>query len=175
MLKSGIFGTERTISRGGENIRADYLNEREVTLLLKNLNPKTALICTLMMSTGLRVGDVVDLKTANLKQRMRVTEKKTGKSRSVYIRKKLYTELKRNAGTVWLFPSRKGHITRQTVFNHIKRAERVSGVNKNATPHSFRKVYAVAKFRRYGLETAKRLLNHDNVATTLLYCLADKL
>ena len=175
MLISGIFGMARIILQGGEDIRSDYLNEREVALLLKNLKPKIALVCALMMTTGLRVGDVVDLKTASLKQRMSIREKKTGKVRRIYIRKTLYFELTKNAGPVWVFPGGKGHITRQTVFNHIKRAVRVAGLKKNATPHSFRKVYAVAKYRRYGLETARKLLNHENLATTLLYCLADQI
>lgn len=174
MRKSGIFGAERTILQGGEDIRADYLSADEVAHLMKWLKPTTARVCALMMTTGLRVGDVVDLPTSKLSQRMTVREKKTGKTRRVYIRRALYADLKRNAGSVWLFPSRDGHITRQTVYNHIKRAVRSSGVNKNATPHSFRKVYAVTKYHRYGLATTARLLNHDNITTTLLYCLADQ-
>ena len=62
-LISGIFGTERTISRGGEDIRSDYLSADEVARLMKWLKPTTARVCALMLATGLRVSDVVDLPT----------------------------------------------------------------------------------------------------------------
>ena len=48
-------------------------------------------------------------------------------------------------------------------------------VRAHLSPHSARKIYAVAEMRRGGLERVKRLLQHESEAVTLIYAMADEL
>ena len=62
-------------------MRTEYLFEKEVDNVLAVLTPKNALVMRVALHTGLRVSDVLQLKTAQLAPRFWVTESKTGKRR----------------------------------------------------------------------------------------------
>lgn len=163
---------------GGEKMRAEFINKQDVEFLLAVLPRHISLICRVMMTTGLRVSDAVALETRKLShQQMYIRERKTGKGRRIYIRKRLLSELRAIAGDKWVFEGRNSdrHITRQAVYMEIKRACDCYMIPGNISPHSFRKVYAVKLYKRFGLERARAILKHDNLSTTLLYCLSDKL
>ena len=66
--------------------RADWLDRPAMGHVLAALMPANRLVMECCMATGLRVGDVLALKTADVQhgQRMTVREQKTGKSRRVY-------------------------------------------------------------------------------------------
>lgn len=79
------------------------------------------------------------------------------------------------AGEVWAFPGRgkTGHRTRQAVWKDVKRAAKMFRLDQNVAPHSFRKVYAVDLFEKYGdLKTVQKALNHSSETTTILYACA---
>lgn len=63
--------------------------DRKLELVLALLMPENALVARVMLSTGLRVGDVLELTPAQIKPSVRVRERKTGKSRTVRIPKAL--------------------------------------------------------------------------------------
>ena len=101
--------------------------DRKLELVLALLMPENALVARVMLCTGLRVGDVLELTPAQIKPSVRVTERKTGKSRTVRIPKALCAEVLRRSGVYWAFPSPKDpskHRTRQAVWADIKRAQR---------------------------------------------------
>lgn len=156
-------------------------------LVLAALQPENRLCWEVMLSTGLRVGDALELKTEQVRrQRFTVREKKTGKTRRVYIPRDLQTRLLAQAGRLYVFEGRtdwRKHRTRQAVWRDTKRVARFfagSGsvpANANVGPHSARKVYAVEDLRRSGsLEHTGKVLNHSpaHVSTTMLYALADR-
>ena len=66
--------------------RADWLDRPAMGHVLAALMPANRLVMECCMATGLRVGDVLALKTADVQHgpRMTVREQKTGKSRRVY-------------------------------------------------------------------------------------------
>lgn len=159
-------------------MRSDYITERELELVRALLAPRHRLIVTLMERTGLRVGDVVSLRTGQLSSRCWVKESKTGKRRRVYIPPALLSAILEQAGPEWAFPGRKPgtHITRQAVWAEVKRAAKAYRLRCNASPHSLRKYYAVKLYAKYGdIGKVAKILGHGNPETTMLYAMADRL
>lgn len=159
-------------------LRVEWLTREEIDTALRLLTPANRLVMEVSISTGLRVGDVLALRSDRLRQRMTVRESKTGKSRRVTIPAALYDKVAAQAGAVWVFEGaldRNRHRTRQAVWKDLKRAAKAARIRVNAGPHSARKIYAVELYRRKGIKAAQAALNHDDQAVTLLYALADQL
>ena len=155
----------------------EFLLNREVDGVLVNLMPGNALVMRVALHTGLRVGDVLSLKTAQLAPRFWVTESKTGKRRQIGLPEPLLSDIKNQAGGVWAFPGDKPGKprTRQAVWKDVKRAARAMRLPQNVGTHSARKVYAVDLMQKYGdIDRVRRALNHSNMAVTLVYAMADK-
>jgi integrase len=158
-------------------MRTEYLLNREVDLILAMLTEKNALIMRTALHTGLRIGDVLSIKTDRLSPRFWVTEHKTGKRRQVGLPEPLLSDIKKTAGKIWAFENpRTGRPqTRQAVWKDVKRAAHAMRLPQNAGPHSARKVYAVDLLAKYGdIERVKRALNHSSESITLIYALADR-
>jgi integrase len=158
-------------------MKTEYLLHREVGHVLAALTPQNRLVCEVMLHTGLRVGDVLALRTQQLASRMWVTERKTGKRKQVGLPGDLLGRVLAQAGKEWAFPGRRGDKprTRQAVWADVKRAARAFRLPQNAGTHSMRKVYAVDLLERYGdIQRVRRALNHDRLETTLIYAMADR-
>lgn len=157
-------------------MKTEYLLQREVDQVLSVLTERNRLIMRTALHTGLRVGDVLKLETAQLKPHFWITETKTGKRRQVGLPEPLLTDLKKQAGKQWVFPGRSGSKpqTRQAVWKDVKRAAKAFRLPQNVGPHSARKVYAVELLKEYGdIERVKRALNHSSEAVTMIYAMAD--
>ncbi len=157
-------------------MKTEYLLQREVDGILSMLTPKNALVIRTALHTGLRVGDVLALKTNQLASRFWVTESKTQKRRQVGLPQPLLSDIKNQAGDVWAFPGRSGERphTRQAVWKDVKRAAKAMRLPQNVGPHSMRKVYAVELLARYGdIDRVRRALNHSSETITMVYALAD--
>ena len=166
--------------------RSAFIDSDSLHKILGRLRPANRQACALALKTGLRIDDVLRLRTAALDERaannywLSVTESKTGKLRKVKVDKKTLSQLKAAAGAVYVFEHRcnpERHRARQTVYKDFKRCARdVIGVDTAASVHSLRKVYAVEKFKETGnLQQVQRDLNHSNISTTALYALSDKM
>lgn len=158
-------------------MRTEYLLRCEVDNILSALTRTNALVMRVALHTGLRIGDVLNLKTAQLKPSFWITERKTGKHKQIGLPEPLLSDLKESAGQIWVFENRrtgKPH-TRQAVWADVKRAAKAFRLPQNAAPHSARKVYAVDLLEKYGdIERVQRALNHSNPAVTLIYAMADR-
>lgn len=158
-------------------MKTEYLLYREVDQVLSALTPVNRLVMRVALHTGLRIGDVLSLKSAQLAPHFWVTESKTGKRRQIGLPEPLLSDLKNQAGQMWVFEGSdpKKHRTRQAVWKDVKRAARAFRLPQNVAPHSARKVFAVELMEKYGdIERVRRALNHSNEAVTLIYALADK-
>lgn len=158
-------------------MRTEYLLEKEVEQVLDLLTLENRLVMRVCLHTGLRVGDVLQLRTAQLKHNFWITEQKTGKRRQVGLPGPLLEDLRDSAGDLWVFPGADSqkHRTRQAVWKDVKRAARAARLTANAGPHSARKVYAVELLKEYGdIERVKRALNHSSIEVTLIYAMADR-
>lgn len=156
----------------------EYLLRREVDEVLGALMPANRLVVRTMLHTGLRVSDVLSLRPSDLKPHGWVTESKTGKRRQIGLPEPLLSDLRAQAGDVWVFPSRcdpTKHRTRQAVWADVKRAAKAYRLPQVVGTHSMRKVYAVELMERYGdIERVRRALNHDSESVTLIYAMADQ-
>lgn len=158
-------------------MKTEYLLQRDVDMVLAALTPGNAMAMRVALHTGLRIGDVLALRTEQLAPRFWVTESKTKKRRQIGLPEPLLSDLKKQAGTYWVFEGRDPtkHRTRQAVWKDVKRAATAMRLPQNVGPHSARKVYAVELMERYGdIERVRRALNHNSEAVTLIYALADQ-
>lgn len=166
--------------RRKEQTRTDAILEQQLALILAALRPDNRRVVQVMLRTGLRVSDVLELPREKLARQFTVKESKTGKTMRCGLPDWLRAEVERNsAGSPWAFPSPsnpKKHRTRQAVWADLKRVQRAFRLPVNLGTHSARKSYAVHLMQQYGdIERVRRALNHDNATVTVLYAMADKL
>ena len=161
-------------------MRSDFVERDILGHVLFALTPINCLACRVSLETGLRIDDVLAIKSADLKkQTFTVTEKKTNKKKRCRLSQSLRKELLNISGSVYVFEHRTDptrHRTRQAVFSDIKRAGKLLRLRENVTPHTMRKAYAVDLMRRYGdIRKVAEALNHDpkQESTTIIYALAD--
>lgn len=158
----------------------EYLLRREMEHVFAALTPANRLVCRVCAHTGLRVGDVLELRTEQLRPQMWVEERKTRKRKRINLPKRLYEELRQQAGKVWVFPSPRDwrkHRTRQAVWHDVKRAAKAFRLPQNVGIHSLRKRYAVEQLEhsRGNYAKVQRLLNHADMATTMVYAMSYEL
>lgn len=161
--------------------RTEYLLKQQLQLVLASLMPANRLACEISLHTGLRISDVLALKTEDVRRSSRfwIKESKTGKAKLVGLPRSLRERMLAQAGEKYVFPNKVDparHRTRQAVWADVKRAERAFRLRQNIGPHSMRKDYAVVLMQKYGdLEKVRRALNHSSTTITQLYALADLL
>lgn len=159
-------------------MKTEYLLNKEVERVLAALMPQNQLIVWVVLRNGMRLSDVLEMKTADLKPSGWYVEKKTGKRRRFGLDAPLLAAIQAQAGEVWAFPGRRPgeHKTRQAVWYDVKRASRAFRLPQNVGPHSFRKVYAAKLMAKYGdLERVRRNLNHSSASVTAIYAISDVL
>lgn len=131
-------------------------------------------------SAGLRVGEVVKLRTQDIdsaRMLIRVVQAKGNKDRYTLLSPVLLAELRRYWGTLklcspWLFPSTTidKHITTGTVQRVFQNAKEKSGVTKGKGVHTLRHSFATHLLEAgYDVRTIQLLLGHNSIKTTLIY------
>lgn len=160
-------------------MKTEYLLHREVEHVLAALMPVNRVVMRVCIHTGLRVGDVLALRTDQIAPRFWVTEQKTKKRRIVGLPSDLLVDMRKIAGKKYVFEHRNDperHRTRQAVWKDVKRAARAFRLPQNVAPHSARKVYAVDLLAKYGdIAKVQRALNHSGPSVTMIYAMADQL
>lgn len=160
--------------------RSQWTSSDVMSHILAALTPPNRLAITVSLVTGLRIDDVLRMHSRDLlKERFRITEEKTLKHRTIRLPAGLRDELLSIAGKIYVFEGRldaRKHRTRQAVYKDIVRARKLFRLSERITPHSARKIYAVAEYKRdTNLARLRDLLNHSDEAVTLIYAMADEL
>ncbi|OAV64933.1 site-specific tyrosine recombinase XerD [Bacteroidales bacterium Barb4] len=168
-----------------KKMRSKAVKPDVMDCVLLVLQPANRLACRVSLATGLRIGDVLALKTQHIaSNRLTVTEQKTSKRRRITIPKELHLELMKQAGRVYVFPNRIDYLkprTRQAVYKDIKKAAKILRVGgkqgKSVSCHSMRKNYAKKAYNASGgnLKKVQELLKHDYESVTALYALCEEL
>lgn len=169
-------------------MRSDWVSDDVLSIVLAAMSPDNRLAVQLALHTGLRIGDVLKLKTIDIKNSPRpyVRDSKTGKKHRIYVPVELRDCLLQIAGKIYVFEGRldeKEHRTRQAVYKDIKSAALVAkhgqwcGRKTNITPHTARKVAAVNAYKKGGIDAAAALLQHDknHPLVTMIYALSDSI
>ena len=85
-----------------------------------------------------------------------------------YIRSAL-VDKKKSDGNVFLSKNGK-QLTRMTIFNIMKRWARISGINKDISPHTFRHSFATHLLEGGAdLRAVQEMLGHSDISTTQIY------
>lgn len=162
-------------------MRSEWIPRGEFEHILAALTPENRLAVEVSLVTGLRINDVLALKTEQVrKQRFTVREEKTGKTRTVRLPKEITERCLAAAGQHYVFEHRlngRQHRTRQAVYKDLKRAAKLFKCARTITPHTARKIFAVDEYRDSGgnLKHVQKLLNHSSEAVTAVYAMANVL
>lgn len=163
-------------------MRSVNFDSKKQRKILKYLPPVYADVWRLMVSTGIRVGDAVSVRTCDIDNNryLHYVAEKTGKSARVKLPDDVYDAIKLRFGNPfdYIFPSPLkvgSHISRQAVWHNIKVACRKAGVSpEGISPHSCRKHFAVETYSKDGLAVTMAKLQHSSPGTTYLYVFDDE-
>lgn len=175
-----------------ERLLPDVLTVAEIDAMIATFDMTTVKGCRdnaiveVLYSTGLRVSELVSLSIDNLffgEGYIRVVGK-GDKQRLVPIgsaardKIQLYMELRRpkRSSEATLFLNNRGEpLTRVMVFNIIKQAARLAGVEKNISPHTLRHSYATHLLEGgANIRQVQELLGHESITTTEVYTHLDR-
>ncbi len=153
------------------------LREATSTLSLED-QVRSDLILYLLYGSGLRVSELISLKMNSFIENKFVRIFGKGrKERIVPITHQVVELLKQweeiRPFSVWLFPSRnpEKHITRQRIFQLIKKIAEMSGVDPTkVSPHVLRHAFATHVLDHGAdLLSVKKMLGHESISTTEIY------
>lgn len=147
-------------------MRTKGLTDKQLKLLCSALPWRDSLAMRIMRQTGLRVSDLLSLKKADIARKMVVKERKTGKTRTVYLTAALVRECAIYASMhrgLKLF-----NCDRSTIYRSVHRTALAFGW-ENISAHSARKSFARAYCKKHGIEATQRELQHESLSTTLIY------
>ncbi len=166
------------------------LNKRELAEIFTLLTPQNPsdyrdlAILEVFYSAGIRVSELLSLKMTDLnlaegfakvkgkgnKERLVPLGQKAQKAISDYLNN-YRTQLKQATPNGPLFLSLNGRpLTRQLVWQIIKKITAQTAILKNISPHTFRHSFATHLIERGAdLRTVQEILGHANIATTEIY------
>jgi integrase/recombinase XerD len=179
---------EDLVSPRREKQLPHYLSEDEVVMLIKGVSTTTdggvrdAAILELLYATGLRVSELVSLKTGDidLVRALLTCRGKGNKQRLIPIGKDALAALERYlairhslcGGKVskYLFVKNEGkNLTRQFVWNTLNKFAKSAGL-EGASPHTWRHSFATHLTQRGAdSRTVQALLGHSDLSTTQVY------
>jgi site-specific recombinase XerD len=156
------------------------LSVEEVRRLFEALgNPKHRVMALLLYSAGVRVGELVRLRVADLdadRELIRVRHGKGSKDRYTLYSDAAAVAVRHYRGlylpTEWLFTGARPDrpISARTVQKVLSAAGRRAGIEKRVTPHVLRHSFATHLLEQgIGLRYIQELLGHASPATTEIY------
>jgi integrase/recombinase XerD len=166
------------------------LSVAEVEQIIKKPNTRNRIglrdraVLELMYATGLRVSEIVDLKTENVnlevgflrcigkgnKERIVPVGKQAKYAIEKYLAKSRL-KIKNSQTCNALFLSRLGKkISRQSFWKMIKKYALQAGIDKDITPHTLRHSFATHLLERGAdLRVVQEMLGHSDISTTQIY------
>lgn len=173
--------------------KKDILTIAEANRLLRytvkhsipSLKERNKCLLYLMMFLGLRVSEVIHLKTEDFdfkNKTLHVREAKGGKYRAMPIFDSISKELKdyvknRTVESEYFFTAKKSNkpLDSRSVHDMVKRYVALAGITKNIGCHSLRRMAATMQLAAgINVVHTKEFLGHSNIATTMAYMNPDK-
>lgn len=136
-------------------------------------------ILRLMLSMGLRVSEVVNLKPGDLNltlRKLRIVNGKGGVDRDIIIPEFIIDLLKewkdkKPSGTSYFFTTSSGNkLNRVYIYNMVRNYTKRAGIDKNVSPHTLRHTFGTNFYRQTkDIETLRKILGHAHINTTQIY------
>jgi len=164
------------------------LSKDEVLRILKSTNNLLLkAVFTTMYSSGLRISEVINIKTSDIdseNMQICIRKPKSGKARYAILSEKNLKLLRKYFKKYWkkrygkwekedyLFCSYKKNIpiTSKTIRKELKKSAKLAGIKKEPTPHTFRHSFAVHLLESgSNLLLIKELLGHKSIVSTCIY------
>ncbi|MEM4245471.1 MAG: tyrosine-type recombinase/integrase [Candidatus Nanoarchaeia archaeon] len=161
----------------------EVLTEEESIKLIEACSTiRDRMMVKLMLFTGLRVSELLNIKFSDFDFKeavITVRKGKGGKERlqpipQVFLKElKSFVDLSSNKEfpDAYVFTNNKGfRLSPQAVWNIIKVAAFKAKIMKNIHPHTLRHTYATRIYERYGdLKRVQTLLDHEQLSTSSIY------
>jgi len=157
----------------------NVLSESEVISLINSpKNLKHKLILLLIYSSGLRLGEVVNIKTTDINIKRRTIHIRNGKGqkdRIVLLANNVIPFLERYKSKYnpihWLFEGQTGgQYSKRSVQSIFYKAIEAANINTNATVHTLRHSYATHCVENgYSIALIQEALGHQSIKTTERY------
>ncbi len=155
------------------------LSKEEVLKLIGSTrNIKHKLLLKMMYGSGLRLSEAVSLKIEDLdleNQAGTIRSGKGDKDRHIILSPNAVEDIqgyinKREDNNPYLFPVKKGHISRRMAQKMVTEAAQKAGINKKITPHTLRHSFATHLLENgENLVIIQQLLGHQSLETTKIY------
>lgn len=151
------------------------INEEQYNKLIdwaKDNSVKVLLIAKVIANTGVRVSELIALKTQDLDKGYTDIVGKGNKQRRIYFPQKLVEEIKDKCGKEYIIENRYGkQITSRGIYNLlINAAEKVNVPKEVMHPHSFRHFFAKQFLKeKNDISLLGDLLGHSDISTTAIY------
>ena len=158
------------------------LSKKEIenmVICTKNFGHRTMIM--LMYSSGMRAGEIIDLKWTDIdfnRNIIHIKLAKGNKDRIVMLSPKLKKNLKtldiEKKGNVFK-TNRNSKYSLRTIELIVKKAAEKAGINKHITPHSLRHSFAT-HLLEHGIDIRyiQKLLGHSDIKTTMIYANVSK-
>lgn len=151
------------------------INEEQYERLIRYAEanrPRAALLIKVLANTGVRVSELIELRTANLDIGYQDIVSKAHKQRRIYFPKSLVSDIRGRCGKVYICESRYGgQYTTRGVSAVLQDCAKGSGVPREVLhPHSFRHFFAKMFLKSNNdITLLGDLLGHSNISTTAIY------
>ena len=157
----------------------EVISKVEVKMMIditKNLKHKT--IISLLYSTGMRRGELLNLKINEIDSKrmlIKIKDAKGGKERITLLSEKMLSLLreyyKQYTPKVYLFEGQKGgQYSAESIVNIVKKAASKSGIKSRVTPHMLRHSFATHLIEDgTSIRFIQQLLGHSSIKTTEIY------
>ena len=151
------------------------LSKTEITKMINSLNNiKHRLVISLIYSSGLRVSELINLKSSDINlvdKIIHIKNAKGGKDRMTILSKKVKSELKKyEPGEIYVFESRSKKYSYRSVLEIVKKAAFKAKIGKNVTPHTLRHSFATHLLEKgTDIRYIQKLLGHSRLETTSIY------
>lgn len=167
--------TPRSPQRLPKALSADQV----IKLLAARMPVRDRAVISLMVDTGLRIGEAVALDVSDLdssQSTILIRVGKGGKQRKIVFAEQTHEALRdwlavRESDSPALFVAlRGGRLTRSGLYKAIKAAAESAGLYGAVSPHRLRHSFAtLALDNGAGLQDVSRMLGHSDLATTAIY------
>jgi integrase/recombinase XerD len=166
----------------------NYLTQREAKILLDASadDLKTSAMVSLLIYTGIRVGELckIDVDDLNLEERfIRIRSGKGDKDRIVIIPDECASTLNQyllerykvqSRSRSFFLSSRKNRFDTSSVERIVRNLGKKANLNRKVTPHVLRHTFATTVLRNGGdIRFIQQVLGHASVATTQIYTHVD--